>query len=137
MHLHCRSCHLGGGYRYPPSAYGTSSQSPQSAKQTNCSKGKELVQSTLKRAREVNEAEPSRKMLSQGPHVLDSIGLREVAPKTSQALSFWASQGKSSFCPSSCTGTREGFQLPESRQELEILAQEIQRACPPITNLKL
>lgn len=80
----------------------------------------------------------AKKRPSQGPRLLDSASLREVAPATVQALALRGSQGERSSGPTpSCPWTREGFKLPEFRRELENLAQEIQRASPLLTNLQL
>lgn len=118
---------------------GTSSgQSPQSVRQSKHSKGKEPTHTATKSTSKVSEVELPKKRPLQGPHLLDSINLREVAPSTTQALALQGSQRESSSGQTpSCLRTREGFKLLESRRELENLVREIQRASPLITNLQV
>lgn len=68
---------------------------------------------------------------------METPDLREATLVTGQALAVCTSPGKSSQDPSNFSWTRDGFRLLESRRDLEKLAQEIQRATPPLTNLQL
>lgn len=69
------------------------------SKQADRSKKKEPTQGAakMKRTHEGGEVEPARKKTLQGPRLVHSIELREVAPFTAQVLALLASQGEGSY----------------------------------------
>lgn len=101
-------------------------KSPTPQRANDRPKGKELVVVTSKRTHDGNEAKPSRKRPSQGIQLSDPSDLQDVVPLMALALALHASQGEGSSGFSSLPWTREGFTLPESRRDLDGLAQEIQ-----------
>lgn len=85
--------------------------------------------------REGSEAEPSRKRASQSSRQANTPDPVEVVDAANQALELWSQFRESSQGPSSFSWTKEGFKLPETRRDLEILSQEIQRVTLLLTNL--
>lgn len=125
--------------RLPPSVTSQvqTNGSPPPPRASDLSKGKELVIVTSKLTSDGNESDLPRKRPSQGIQLSDLSELQGVAPLTARALALRVSKGEGSSRSSSFPYTKEGFKLLESRRELKGLAQEIQWASPPLSNLQL